>query len=127
MKSAVPYLFLPQEALLPIFISLAGLLMVVGFRKAAGSLIVFALGSALFLPMLEPIIESLIYALPGWAVMLILVAIALKLLRALAALFLGTNAADQMVGTLAADVVRFLLLLPFRGLKWFVQWLIVRR
>lgn len=33
-------------------------------------------------------------------------------------LLLGHGAMEQMVGTLAADVVRFLFLLPFRILRW---------
>jgi hypothetical protein len=36
-------------------------------------------------------------------------------------IILGRDAYNQMVGTLAADVVRALFLLPFRLLGWFLR------
>ena len=36
-------------------------------------------------------------------------------------LILGNEAYAQMVGTLAADVMRFLLLFPFRALRWLAR------
>ena len=36
-------------------------------------------------------------------------------------LILGRGAMEQMVGTLAADVIRFLFLLPFRILRWLLR------
>lgn len=36
-------------------------------------------------------------------------------------LLLGQAATEQMVGTLAADVVRFLFLFPFRVLRWLAR------
>lgn len=126
MKWTIPSLLLPQEAmeaLLPVLLVLAGLLTIVGLKQLAGTLILFVFAIA-FLPVFEPFIEAIVAVLPDWAVILLVVGFGLVLLRALAALFLGANAADQMVGTLAADMVRFFLLLPFRGFRALLRFLI---
>lgn len=34
---------------------------------------------------------------------------------------LGRDATNQMIGTLAADVVRFIFLLPFKVIKWLLR------
>lgn len=122
MKWTIPSLLVSQEALLPLLV-LAGILTMIGLKRLASGLILFVLGMA-FLPMFEPFIEAIVEVLPDWAVILIIVGFGLVLLRALAALFLGANAADQMAGTLAADLVRFFLLLPFRGFRTLLRILI---
>jgi predicted PurR-regulated permease PerM len=122
MKWTIPSLLIPQEALLPLLV-FAGILTIVGLKRLAGGLIVFVLAMA-FSPMFEPIVEAMVATLPDWALVLLVVVFALMVLRALAALLIGPNAADQMVGTLAADVVRFFLLLPFRGFRALLRFLI---
>jgi hypothetical protein len=108
------WVVLPDEALI-LLIAAAGLLLILGFRGLAGSL----LAMAVLLPMLAPFVEALMSELPLWVAVGILLVIGLAILRAFASLFLGRRAADHMVGILAADVVRLLvlgLLWPFRML-----------
>lgn len=122
MKWTILSLLIPQEALLPVLV-LAGILTIAGLRRFAGALVVFVLAMA-FAPMFEPVVEAFVAGLPDWALVLVVIGFALAVLRVLAGLFLGANAADQMVGTLAADVVRFFLLLPFRGFRVLLRFLI---
>ena len=122
MKWTIPSLLIPQEALLPLLV-LAGILTIVGMKRLASGLILFVLAMA-FAPMFEPIVDALVAMLPDWAVVLLLVVFGLIVLRALASLLIGTNAADHMVGTLAADVVRFFVILPFRGFRALLRFFI---
>lgn len=126
MKWTIPSLLLPQEALAPL-LALAGILMIVGLKRLAGTLILFVLLFVLgmaFLPAFEPFIDAIVAQLPDWALVLLVVGFGLAVLRAVAALFLGQRASDHMVGTLAADVVRLVLLLPFRGFRTLLRFLI---
>ncbi len=112
---AIAPLFVPDEALLPLLV-IAGVLTIVGLKRFAGGLVLFVLAIA-FLPLFQPFIEALIAALPGWAVGTLLVGLGFALLRAFVALIFGRGVSDQMLGTLLADLVRFLILLPFRGFR----------
>ncbi len=122
MKWTIPSLLVPEELLVHVLV-LAGILTILGLKRLASGLILFVISMA-FLPVFEPFIEAIVAMLPDWALILVLVVVGLALLRVVAGLFLGQRASDQMVGTLAADVVRFLLLLPFRGFRALLRFLI---
>ena len=112
------WFFLPDEAL-PLIIVGLGIALILGLLT--GRAVLGILGLILLLPMLSPFVEGAIGALPPWISLLILVIVGLAILRGLAALFIGARAADTMVGTLAADVVRIVvacLFLPFRMAGW---------
>ncbi len=119
---AITPLFVPDEALLPLLV-IAGILTIVGLKRLASGLVLFVLAIA-FTPVLEPFIEALIAALPGWAVVTILVGLGFALLRVFVALVFGKGVSDQMLGTLLADVVRVLVLLPFRGFRALLRFLL---
>jgi hypothetical protein len=85
------------------------------------------LGTVLFLallPLVAPLIETGFSLLPGWLSLTLLAAMGVWVLQAVATFVLGRGAAEHMAGTLAADLVRILvlaLLFPFR-LLWRVFW-----
>jgi hypothetical protein len=114
---SLAYLLLPQEALLPL-LTLAGLLMILGFRRASIGLIGFVITAA-FLPLFEPVIGALFDLLPGWAVLLLVVFVALQVLRFLGELLFGPEAWGSFFGGLLLA----LFLLPFRGLGRLLRWL----
>jgi len=116
MRSGVLWALLPDEAL-PLVVVAAGLMMILGFRQAALSI----LGMVLLFPILAPFVEALFGELPPWVSLVILAFIGLAILRGLAALLIGQRAADTMVGSLAADVVRIVvgtLFFPLRVAWW---------
>lgn len=112
------WMLVPDEAL-ALLIAGVGLALMLGLlsgRTALG-----LLGLLLFLPLLAPFLEALLGELPPWVSLVILAFFALALIRGLAALLLGSRAADTMVGNLAADLVRFvvaILILPLRIVRW---------
>jgi len=122
MKSTIPSLLLPDAALLPLLV-MAGLLTIFGFRKAASGIVVFVLINA-FSPMFEPIAEALVNALPGWAVLLLVVFIALQMLRFVGELVLGREAWGSFFGGFLLDVLRLAIVLPFRGFRAVLRWLV---
>jgi hypothetical protein len=76
------------------------------------------------LPVLAPVIEALLSALPGWVSLVILAIVVISFLQAVATFVLGRGAAEEMAGTLAADLVRLLVLattFPLR-LLWRFLW-----
>jgi hypothetical protein len=101
MRWSALWTLLPDEAL-PLLIMVAGLMMVIGFRRAGLSL----LGLALLTPILAPVIEALIAELPPWLSLVILILVGLSILRGLSVLLIGPRATDQVVGSLVADIVR---------------------
>lgn len=119
---AIAPLFMPDEALLPMLV-IAGILTIMGLKRLAGGLLLFVLVLA-FSPVFQPFIETLIAALPGWAVVALLVGLGFALLRACVGLIFGKGVSDQMLGTLLADLVRVLILLPFRGFRALLRFLI---
>ncbi len=107
--------FLPEEAF-PIIVVGIGLLVMVGvIRLRTAILVIFAL--LLLPPLIGPLVEALFAGLSPWVGLLALALFGLVILRSIVALFIGRAAADTMVGTLAADMVRLafrLAFLPFR-------------
>ena len=106
-------MFIPPEFLV-VMIAVAGLAMVAGARRLAVTLF-SAAALMIFLPVL---LAPLFDALPYWLLVVLMVFFGLSLVRTLFNLLIGKNSTDQMIGTLAADVVRALLLAPFRLLSW---------
>lgn len=116
MRSGALWALLPDEAL-PLVIMVAGLLMILGFRRTGLGM----LGTALLLPVIAPFVEALFGELPPWVSLAILAFFGLAILRGMAALVIGQRAADTMVGSLAADVVRLvvgMLFFPLRVAWW---------
>jgi hypothetical protein len=112
---------LPHEAL-PLLIVGVGLAMILGLLRGRAVLGLLAL--LLLMPVMGPIGETLLAQLPPWVAWLLGAGLVLTLLRRLAAFLIGARAADTMVGTLAADLVRLavrLLCLPLRLVWWAVR------
>ena|SRR5437870_3135777 len=127
MENAVNllWLFIPDSALVLVIagVGLAVLLGIIRGRQAAS-----ILGGIVLMLLLTPFLESLFDALPLWLTLILTLAICFSILRCLAGFLLGSQAGDHMVGTLAADAVRFcfagfllLLSLPFRMLGWLLR------
>lgn len=116
-----------------IIIALAGLALIVQARKTASKLMLIALGMVAWPPLLGallPLLQQNVQALPDvlgewvwieelspWPLPIFLTLLVLMLLRVV----LGRAAIDQMMGTLLADIVRALVLLPFRILGSVLQ------
>ena len=107
-------LFFTPEEYLVLMVAAAGLAMVIGARRFAGTLLVAALVVALLPFLLDPLLD----VLPGWVLVGLLLFFGLAVLRVAFELFIGRNSTDHMVGTLAADVVRAVTLAPFRLIGW---------
>jgi len=119
---AIAPLVIPNEALLPLLV-FAAMATILGLHRLGGSLVLLVLVMA-FAPMFAPFIQALVVALPSWMLVVFLVGLGFALLRACVALLFGQGVSDQMLGTLLADVVRVLILLPFRGFRAIVRWFI---
>jgi len=72
-------------------------------------------------PFVDSLLDTLFALAPWWLLLLLGIMLVFSLLGALSRMLIGRRAADHMVGTLAADVVRFgfrmafgLVTLPFR-------------
>lgn len=120
------FLWLIPDEFLVLVIALAGLGVMVGLVRirVVGSL----LGGIVLMVLLTPFIESFMDFLPWWLNLLLLVGLGWTLIRGLFRFVLGRGAADEMVGTLAADVVRAVLrgafvtlLSPFRIIGWLLR------
>jgi len=113
------WLLVPDEAL-PLIVVGIGVALILGFITGRGALMLI-LALVLLPPLLGPFIEGVLGELPPWVSLLILAVLGLAILRGLVGLVLGQRAADTMVGSLAADLVRLvvkLLLFPFRAVGW---------
>lgn len=86
MHSGVLWALLPDEAL-PLVVMAAGLMMILGCRQTALSI----LGMVLLFPMLAPLVEALLGELPPWVSLVILAFVGLAILRGLAALLMGNG------------------------------------
>lgn len=121
MRWNLLWAFLPDEAL-PLLIVGVGLAMLLGILRGRAALGLLAL---LFLaPVMGAVGEALLAQLPPWFAWVLLAGLGLALLRGLATLLLGPRAADTMVGSLAADLVRLavrMLCLPLRLVWWVVR------
>jgi hypothetical protein len=114
MRSSALWLLVPEEALGLVLVAAIFALM---FGLMRGRSFVGLVALIVFLPTLALVIEHVLGALPPWVALLVLVAVGLSIIRVLASLVLGARAADNMIGILAADVVRLALVcafVPFR-------------
>ena len=116
MKSMSLLAFLPTE-FLPFILMGGGLALLIGAKMIARSL--FILAAALVL--LPPILEPLLMMLPEWLLWILIGFIWLSVFGSISALILGKGASDQMIGTLAADLVKWTLRAPFRMIGWFFR------
>jgi hypothetical protein len=112
-------LLLPEEALPLIGVVL--LLAVVAGLARPRLLLGFVVFVAL-LPLIGLLVVQVIDALPWWLVALIFGGIAISIIRAALSVLIGTSAANNAVGALAADAIKAVLrmtVLPIRLLAWF--------
>jgi hypothetical protein len=116
------WLFLPDEFLV-LAIALVGLAVMVRLvrLRTAG----IFLGSIVLMLLLTPFIDSFMSSLPWWSNLLVLAGICWAVVRGFFRLVLGAGATDEMIGNLAAGLVRatfqgafFLLFFPFRIVGW---------
>lgn len=113
------WMLMPDEAL-PLVIAGVGLALMLGLVSGRAALGI-VLGLVVLPPLLAPLVEAVMGGLPPWVSLVILAFFGLAIIRGLAALLIGSRAADTMVGSLAADLVRFvvaILLLPLRVVGW---------
>lgn len=106
------WFFIPDEAIPLLFVGI-GLAVICGVIN--GRTACKILGGLLILLLATPFIVALVGALPIWVSVLIMVIVGIALLKAISSIFIGENSTDHMVGVLAADFVRSLVLLPFRA------------
>jgi len=99
-----------------LLIAAAGLLLVVGAKHLAGTIVLMVLAGIF----LQVIAEPLFDALPAWMLFLVIGVIIASLLRQISSLVIGKRTTDEMVGSLAADFVRTAVAFPFRviALVW---------
>lgn len=103
--------FLPEEAII-LLVVLGGFAIMFQDKRLAGVLFTLA-GLMIFLPI---IIEPFLNMFPEWVLSLIMLLFIVSIPLILLRLFIGNEAYHQMVGTLAAGVVIWILRLPFRFL-----------
>lgn len=121
-RSAGIWLLLPQEALPLVLIGGAFMVMfrIASLRAVLGAVVAFAL-----LPIFSPIIEALFSALPAWVALLFFVGMGFWCLQAIATTVIGRGAAEHMVGSLAADLVRLLVKTAFVPVR--LLWRLISR
>jgi len=100
-----------DEALILVLVATGFLVM---FRVISGHTAAAIIGSVLLYAVLGPFIDSLLDLLPGWALILLMIAFGITLFQAVASLFIGKSVSNHMTGILAADIIRFFIFLPFR-------------
>lgn len=104
---------LPDE-FMPLAIAGVGLAVILGLlrlRKAAA-----LIGGICLLLISGPFFDSLFDSLPTWIFLLMLPILAIVIIRWLVRLVIGERAADHLVGSLAADLIRGIIVFPFRVL-----------
>lgn len=110
------WLAVPDQAL-PILVVVSIVMILFGFGRAGVGLLI----TTLLMPILSPIVETLMSELPPWVSLVVLIVIALAVLRGILSVLIGKGAADHAIGTLAADVIRItviaLLFLPIRVVR----------
>jgi hypothetical protein len=112
MKTMPLLAFLPQE-MIPVMMVFGGLLLVFGLRGLAMSL--FSLCGILIVAPI--ILEPFLNMLPQWALYLFIGFFFFSVLGILLSMLIGNRAYQHMIGILAADIVRFLFLAPFRIIR----------
>lgn len=119
------WVLLPDE-LLPLVVVGVGLALMLGLvrTRAAFGLIAGILLVIILTPFISPALDWL----PSWLLLLLGCWLALYLFRSFFALLIGPRATDEMVGEIAADVVRavfrgafWLAALPFRIAAWMLR------
>jgi len=113
------WMFLPDEFLVLVIagIGLAVILQIMRIRAAAAMI-----GGIILLLLLSPFVDSLVGLMPSWMLALVMLCILVMILKQSIQFLIGRDAAEHMVGSLAAEAVKGLfklLLLPFR-LVWFL-------
>lgn len=115
--------FIPEEAIPALSMLLlvgGGFLMIVQARRLASASIIFGLALP-FTPLLVPIAEELVNALPTEVVLALFTIVVLLFAIGLMRLALGRRIADEVIAQL---VVRFILVLlrgPFRGIAFILR------
>lgn len=99
------FLLLPSETWVLLLMA-AGIMMIIGFRKAALGLA----GTVLLLALFSPFIEALVDALPTWLLLTIMIFFIMSLLR----FILGERMADHLIAHLLYDII----LMPLRFIGW---------
>ncbi len=103
-------LLITPEMLTPLLVLAGFLVMFSPTRHWGGGLIVLVLVTA-FMPMFEPLFEALFTSMPGWMVLVVVVAVFMSLIGGWRFL---RDVLVHVVGDLVAVLFRFLLALPFR-------------
>jgi len=100
--------------------TLAGVLMIIGLRRLAVSLMVFGVTLPM-LPVFTPIIEEVLAALPPEAAWLVLAGMGLMLLFGALRLLFGRRVAERVLAQIIVMVVVFIFLVPLRGAVWLLR------
>ena len=115
----------PDQAMV-LIIALIGFALMCGTMNAKRAFGLIG-GIILFL-IFSPFVGALVDALPGWVFLGLVLVFGMSLLRTVSNFVIGRGATNEMVGNLAADLVRFgfraiffVLTLPFRALGWLVR------
>jgi len=114
--------FLPQE-FIPVLLVLGGLLMIVGLRSLAVTL--FGLSGILIVAPI--ILEPLLAGLPDWALSLVIIMATMSAIALLISLLIGDQAWQEAKGNMAANVITWIFLFPFRVIGWILGRLFGRR
>ncbi len=109
MRLAGLFSLLPPE-LIPLMMVFGGLLMVIGLRKIAIMLFTIC-GVMIVAPI---ILEPILMALPSWVLPLIMIYFWISIAAMLIAILIGERAWDDAKGHMAANVITWLFLAPFR-------------
>ena len=109
MRIAGLIAFIPQEFIV-LLVVCGGMLIMVGARKLAGTL--FTLSAVLVLA--PVVLDPLLAELPDWALYLLLAYAVADVLAMFMVLLIGERAWDGTKGQLAAQVITFFFLAPFR-------------
>ena len=108
---SVIWALLPDE-FMPLVIAGIGLAMILGLlrlRKAAA-----LIGGICLMLLTAPLFDALFDALPSWLFVLMIPILIIVVIRWLVRLVIGQRAADHMIGSLAADLVRATIVFPIR-------------
>ncbi len=104
-------LALPPPELAGLLLLLGGLAMVCQARRLGLGLVGLGVASLLLTPLLKPILALF----PIWLVLAVGAVLSLLVLRGLLQLAAGRAGGEHAMGILASDLIRFLVLLPFRA------------
>ena len=101
--------FLPTE-FIPLLVAFAGLALIIGARKVA-STILLVIAIMVVAPLL---LEPLLMFVPDALMPLMIFIVILLTIAFVMQLLIGRDSWNETKGILAADVIRFIVLLPFR-------------